>query len=262
MNYPTKKTFYILLACIISLTAISFAKNLAPKNTNLLSLDTSSSTGTFDEAYLNSATEQLQEQTPLDNFAGQNLTDDFSKSFFAKYYNNGEALDNEATQNLISEATNAFKTVNLGDTEHYSFQNLKIMKDDEQNLRTFANTFITKEAQCLDEVKNVAKSTEDPIKTGNLYKKCAETFMQIGVTTELSVNYLDLVNLYYLIGVKIYSLEAAKVDPLKALVIMKEIGSLDTSKNVLYQNISNIIKKSGIIFTNEEPGKAWLSNTQ
>lgn len=63
-------------------------------------------------------------------------------------------------------------------------------------------------------------------------------------------------------GEKIYSLEAAKADPLKALVIMKEIGVLENNRVVLYTNISFLIKKSGIIFSNEEPGKAWVGGAQ
>jgi len=262
MNYPTRKTFYILLACIISLTAITYAKNLTTKDSSLLSLESSAGTNNIDFADLNSATNQLLNTPSDENFSGQNLTDDFSKSFFAKYYNNGDLLSDESAQSLISEATNAFRAVSLGDSQHYSFQNLKIVKSDEQNLKYFANTFITKESQCLDEIRKIAKTTEDPIKTGNLYKKCADMFIQIPTTQELNENYLNLVNLYYLIGVKIYSLEEAKVDPLKALVIMKEIGDLNSRKNVLYQNISNIIRKSGIIFSNEEPGNSWLRNIQ
>jgi len=75
MNYPTKKTFYILFACIISLSAITYVKNITAKNSEPISLETSSGTNNVDFTNLNDPSNQLATQNTEDNFSGQNLTD-------------------------------------------------------------------------------------------------------------------------------------------------------------------------------------------
>jgi len=266
MQKPTKKTLYILISCILFLLMIIVAKNQTVKTTNLLSLETSSNepTETSNESLEGLVTGGNTPQNNRTTIGDENITESFSKSLFAKYYSTGEGaeLNNTDSQDLINQAVESFKTVGLENTTHYSFQDLKIVKSNEQNLRDFANTFAVKEEVCLANVRKVAQGTEDPIQTGNLYKKCASDFVAIPITQEINKSYLNLINTYYLMGEKIYSLEAAKSDPLKALIIMKEIGQIDTEKTNEYQNISNLIVKSGIIFSNEEPGKAWVGDTQ
>ncbi len=268
MYAPTKKTLYILIACILFLSLISFAKIQTEKNKAPLALETSSG----DSSQENSQNlEELFGDNNTETGGGtlvasteENLTESFSKSFFAKYYtiNDGGEISDTDGQALVDEATNAFKTLNLGNVTHYSFQDLKIVKSNEQNLRNFANTYVTKENTCLTNIQKVAKETQDPIQTGTLYKKCAETLIQIPITQEINEEYLNLINTYYLIGEKTYSLEGAKSDPLKALLLMKEIGNLDDQKNISYQKISSLIQKSGIIFSNDEPGRAWVGSVQ
>jgi len=266
MHAPTKKTLYILIACILSLVIISIAKNQTTQKYGLIALETSSSTS---EMLTNQADVDLV--TPSNNPSSENiiaedenLTDSFSKSLFAKYYSTGDGSGlNEADgQDLVNQAVDAFKIVSLGNTAHFGYQDLKIVKSTDQNLRAFANNFAIKEEACLASVRKVAQGTQDPLQTGSLYKKCANDFVKISITQEINQSYLNLLNEYYLMGEKISSLEPAKADPLRALVIMKEIGSLDSERMVSYQNISNIIRKSGIIFSNEEPGKAWVGNVQ
>lgn len=266
MHQPTKKTLYILIACILSLTAITIAKTQTDKLSGLVALETSSSTPVVntDQNLEELVTPSNNQTDGSANVTDENLTESFSKSFFAKYYstNEGAGLTDTDSQALINEAVDAFKTVDLGNSPHYTFQDLKIVKTNEQNLRNFANTFATTEKACLTQVQSVAQSTQDPIQSGNLYKKCAEDFVKIPIVQEINQYYLDLLNTFYLIGEKIYSLEAAKSDPLKALVIIKELGVLDDDRTVIYQNISNLIIKSGIIFSNEEPGKVWVGGVQ
>ena len=266
MHQPTKKTLYILIACILSLTAITIAKTQTDKLSGLVTLETSSSTPVenTDQNLEDLVTPSDNQTNGIANVTDENLTESFSKSFFAKYYNtnDGSGLADTDSQALINEAVDAFKTVDLGSSAHYSFQDLKIAKTNDQNLRNFANNFATIEKACLAQVQSVAQSTEDPIRTGNLYKKCAEDLVKIPIVQEINQNYLNLLNTFYLMGEKIYSLEAAKSDPLKALIIIKELGTLDDDRTVIYQNISNLIIKSGIIFTNEEPGRAWVGGAQ
>lgn len=267
MNRPTKKTVYILIACIFSLAIISFVKDQTTKNQNLLTLETSSGTSAEN---IDSNQEDSSVIPSADNSGGkilvgdENLTENFSKEFFSKYYttNGGAGLTAEDSQALTNQAVEAYKAISIENKAHFSLQDIKVVKSTDQNLKSFANTFASKEQVCITNIQKVAQATEDPIQTGNLYKKCANEFVKIPITQEINENYLNILNNLYLTGEKVYSLEAAKADPLRALVIMKEIGTLETERETLYKNISSLIIKSGIIFSNEEPGRVWLGNTQ
>jgi hypothetical protein len=269
MQKPTKKTLYILIACILFLAMLVIAKNQTDKSFGPLALDTSSNNSedivnTEDYNYVTGQTDNSESQITDLSGAEGNLTESFSKSLFAKYYSGAESggLSDTDSQALINEAVSAYASISLGTAPEYTLSDLKIVKSTETNLRNFANTFVTKEASCLSTMQKVAQATEDPIQTGSLYKKCASDFIAIPIIQEINANYLGLVNNYYLMGEKIISLEGAKSDPLKAIVIMREIGELDNQKITYYQNISNLIIKSGIIFNNAEPGKAWVGGTQ
>lgn len=268
MQKPTKKSMYILIACILFLIIIFVAKSQTTKMSGLLNLETSSSTdseniNTEDWNFITGQTNDTA-QASSSISGGETMTENFSRSLFAKYIstNEGAELTAEDSQALINEAVNSYATVGLGNTSHFTYQDLIIVKSTEANLRYFANTFVTKEDVCMNDIKRVAESTEDPAKTGAQHIKCANDFVKIPITQEISERYLNLINAFYSSGQKIASLEGAKDDPLKALVIIKEIGTLDQEKVVSYQSISSLIKKSGIIFSNTEPGKAWLGSAQ
>jgi hypothetical protein len=266
MYKPTKKTLYILIACILAVSSIYIAKNQTTKTFGLVNLETSSGTSTKNLSQNNetSTNSNVEAQTTNTTAGNENLTESFSKSLFAKYYTaNGNTGINEAdSQSLINEAVEAYKSLDLGNTAHYALGDLKILSSTDENLRNFINSFVTKEETCIYNVKNTAKTTEDPIKTGNLYKKCADELSKIPITQELNMPYLSLLNAHYLMGEKIYALEEAKADPLKALAIIKQISEIEQEKTALYQNISDFIKKSGIIFTTEEAGSKLVEAIQ
>jgi hypothetical protein len=269
MLKPTKKTFYILIACILFLTMLIVAKNQTDKKFGPLALDTISNNSedivnTDDYNFVTGQTNNSISQTNDLSSVEGNLTESFSKNLFAKYYSgsDGAGLSETDSQALIDEAVGAYASIGLGEAPQYTLSDLKIVKSTEANLKNFANTFALKEDACLTNMRNVASGTEDPVQTGSLYKKCATDFVTIPIVQEINEDYLNLVNNYYLIGEKIIALETAKTDPLKAIVLMREIGELDIQKTTYYQNISNLIINSGIIFNNTEPGKIWVGGTQ
>ncbi len=266
MLKPSKKTFYILIACILFVITLAIAKSQTSKNFGPIALETSSNdseeianTDDYNNEVVNPTNVNTQTKTFTE--ADGNLTESFSKGLFSKYYSGTEStgLSDIDSQALVNEAVGAYSSIGLGNAPQYIISDLKIVKSNEANIRNFANTFVKDEEACLAKIKIVAQTTEDPIEIGSLYKKCAENFITIPIIQEMNEYYLNLVNNYYLIGEKMASLEAAKSDPLKALVLFKEIGVLNTAKVPYYKNISNIIKNSGIIFSNTEPGKPWLS---
>jgi hypothetical protein len=269
MYKPTKKSLYILIACILFLTSIVVVKNQTTETPGLVALETSSSTisENLSADELDFISGQANNDRPvLTDYTegGANLTEDFSKGLFAKYYttNSGEELSADDSQALVNQALESYKSIDLGSAPSFAFQDLKIVKSNEQNLRDFANTFATKEEICVGDLQKIAKTTEDPVKTGNQYKKCANEFIQIPITQEINQAYLTLVNSYYLIGEKIYALGDAKADPLKALILMRDVGTLNEEKLASYQKISDFLKKSGIIFGKDEPGGAWVGKAQ
>ncbi|MEI7513067.1 MAG: hypothetical protein WCJ74_00400 [bacterium] len=268
MYQPTKKTLYILIACILFLAMLVIAKNQTDKNFGPISLETSSNNdeeiiNTEDYNFVTGETDNSETQINNPIEANENLTESFSKNLFAKYYSGAGdvGLTDTDSQAFVDEAVSAYASISLGNAPQYVLSDLKIVKSTEANLRNFANTFAVKEASCLENIKRVAIGTEDPVQTGSLYKKCATDFVEIPIIQAMNEYYLNLVNVYYSMGEKIISLEEAKSDPLKALVLMKEISDLDNQKITYYQNISNLIINSGIIFNNEEPGKAWVGGT-
>lgn len=262
---PTKKTLYILIACIISLVSIFISKNISEKTISLIALETGTSSkelSNTDEISFVTGQTNIQKTNILGSEG--NLTESFAQGVFSKYYTNtgDTGLNQTDSLSLINDAVTAYSSVSLDNAPKYSIQDLKIVATNDSNIRNFSNSFAVKEESCLKNIQITAKKTEDPIQTGDLYKNCANTLLTIPIVQEINSNYLDLVNNYYLTGEKIFSLEASKSDPLKAIITMKEIGELDTQKKTYYQNISSFIKRSGIIFSNEEPGKIWLGTIQ
>jgi hypothetical protein len=268
MYKPTKKTLYILIACVLSLTAIIIAKGQTASISKLIALDTSTNESiniTDDSNSQLDETAKTQEvSTDYVTDGGANLTEDFSKGLFAKYYtaNNGSELSSEDSQALVDQALESYRSINLGNTSFFALQDLKIVKSSDQNLRDFSNVFATKEETCIGELQKVAKTTEDPLKTGTLYKKCAVELSQIPITQEMNEAYLTILNSYYKMGEKLISLDSSKADPLKALVLIKDFSTIDNERVDAYKNISDLIKKSGIIFNNNEPGSAWVGDAQ
>jgi hypothetical protein len=203
MQKPTKKTLYILIACILFLIIIFVAKNQTTKTPNLINLETNTDTATEKvnsedwDFITGQESETAQGSSSISN--NETMTENFSKSLFAKYIstNQGAELSNEDSQALISEAVNSYSTVDLGNSSHFTYQDLSIVKSTEVNLRFFANTLITKESICIANIKKVAESTEDPIKTGAQHIKCAEDFVKIPITQELAERYLNLINAFY-----------------------------------------------------------------
>ena len=265
MYKPTKKTLYILIACVLSLILVVVAKNQTTKNNAPLSLNTSTGTSSenTNDTNLDYTPGQSETSTSTQIDPNENITENFSKGLMAKYMstNNGDSLSTIDTQDLVNQAVSEYNSIDLGNTPHYAFSDLKIVRTNEQNIRNFANTFANVESECLANVRRVATTTEDPIKSGQLYEKCAEEFVKIPIVQEMNSSYLNLINAYYLIGEKTILLKDGDRDPLKALAIIKVMGPINDIKVSAYQDISTFIIGSGIIFSNTEPGRAWVGKT-
>jgi hypothetical protein len=263
MYAPTKKSLYILIACVLSLTVISFAKNKTDKPFGLLAVDKSatSSPKTITNEYFD-----FMAVTPGQGLitSNDNITENFSRELFSKFsaINNGNDVTQVEADNLVNEAITAYKDASLGKIAHFKYSDVIIAKSNNENLKSFANSFASRDKICTAEIKKIAESTKDPLQTGNLYKSCAEEYAKIPVVVEISQAYLSLLNTNYSLGEKITELKDGDSDPIKALVVVKEMSAIDSERTASYKYISNFIKSSGIIFSNTDDGKLWLGTTK
>lgn len=260
MQMPSKKILYVLIACIISISVIYITKRYTtpPKQ---ISLETSADKQAYEDQADIYSDQNIPIDSPLEN---QNLTQSFAKSFFIKYMANNEndLLDDESNQNLIDQAVESYGGLKLTNDNHYSFQDLKITSGSKEDIRSFANSFAAKQESCMTKTKELAEKSRDGETTGEMFKKCADEFAKIGIPEAMNMDYLDLLNIHYSMGEKLILIQNSLNDPLKILILIKDINELNTLKEKTYLRIFNFIKSSGIIFSESEPGKVWVVKTQ
>lgn len=272
MHTPSKKVIYVLIACIISISLVFFAKDKTPIN-KLVSLDTTTASSTEDASELNTYLSSIPDTSSSTVTIAttskltpepKTLTNTFVKDFFGKYLTtqSGGAIDDQSKESLVTSIVDQYSASTVI-PDHFTEVNITTVSSlDNDKIREYANSFVTIEEQGIREAENFSKLADQNIKNltyaGSRYKKLATDLGTLEVPGVISKTHLALMNNYYRLGDVLGQMESSTEDSIKVLFLIKQIQESQPERELLYTDIATFIKNSGIIFGNDEPGHFFL----
>lgn len=271
MKIPSKNVFFVLVACIFSISIVFFAKQSSPELKQInLNVDPAANTENTDalDAYLAAlpaatSTFKISTSTKL-SAEPKTLTNTFVKDFFGKYLNtqSGGAIDQSSKDSLVTSMIDQYSSAaaipnHFDQTSITTFSSL-----DQDKLRKYANSFVTIEEKGIQEAQNYLKDSSGSAKNTNLagarYKRLAGDLSVLEVPNAITQTHLDIVNNYYRLGETLIQVETAVDDPIKLVFVVKQIRESDPERQMLYTDMARFFKNSGIIFSDDEPGHYFL----
>ena len=276
MFIPSKKIIFLLIACIFSVSLLFFANKITQKN-NPVDLAIIEATGTQADSSDGSDTStnsdeliqkinELNASTTATGKTGSStLTDTFAKDLFSQYLQtqSGGATDDQTNQVLSDSILNKYSDA-LNTQDYFDSSDIKTSSSlDNEKIKQYANDFLTIEDRGVREANALSKDDEiSMIPMGKRYQQLASDLGNLTVPEALEETHLAIMNSYYHLGEMLVQIPTTNKDPFKKLLLLQKIPENQTERQQFYQNIESFIKNSGIIFSNDEPGRYWLVSAQ
>lgn len=184
-----------------------------------------------------------------------NLTAQAAAGLFAQYSifqdQNGDVSADNQTQivnnTVASLQTDTIKPkYTLNDIKTFDSSSLPKVKDFSNQLITLQEKF---DAQLTDNL-----STDQTI---SIYKNLVNELADLQGPSSIKENYLNLVNNYYIMSELLKMYTSSVDDPLKAYLAVNSYSQLITKNQDIYKQFADYFKKSGIIWSDNEPGSLW-----
>ncbi len=228
---------------------------------NVLSYDTS---GNNSEDYATSSKYIVDINQAFNNPASSdtdNVSDRFAQLAVANYMNlqsNG-ATDDEAAQGTVDNlATQASLTAH---TDAYTTADIKTFSDtDKVAVKNYGNAFAKIENDTLGLIsKNKAKYQNDLSAIAVVYESTSKKLLLIPAPQSIAGLHVQEINYLHNMSLDFQDLVKDQNDPVKNLLDLNQLESMQGSGGAIYTGISNYFKTNGIIFTKDEPGYKWIS---
>lgn len=205
----------------------------------------------------------IYNENPFTVTKDDTLTEALSKNFFTSY-SEFQATGNLETgfdeQSILNQA---FKNVDLNQLpkEKYSTADISItgvISPDE--IRAYANNFVAIQNEGLIKIKNNPKAYENNLTAiGQIYASIGEKLLTIKVPIAVAGEHLSIANAFYISSEDFKLISAQDKDPLKSLLGLRQYKETVERQREMYTEMAAYFERSGIIFSESEPGYFWTT---